>query len=263
MPEYPKRLYMIVHPINALLASQLSPEQFAQHYTLGSAKHYEGKVIFAELDAAFRDPFFPIDDYLAQTVPHADGKPKKTKFICSYAVLEHVDLKALRALYLVTTNGKSLKLESTPYSAVNEPGMVRIYQEIAPLTNLVASTLDQRAFARYLTTETRAKGAPKVCFTQYEFNEAEFMDRDPRAAVLRCSLPKTHPALLHEYLGELRADPGKKTKTINLNSTLADAPYTLVRHGFWFAAPKELVFFPMPSVAELSRDHYDWWRFAN
>lgn len=261
MPEYPKRLYMIVYPTNALVASQLDPDQFAQHYTIGSTKHYQGKVIFAELDPKFRDPYFEIDKYLKET-ERKDGLPKKTKFICSYAVLEHVDLKAMKALYLVTTSGKALKLESKPYTAKNEPGLVRIYQEITPLTNLVASTLDQRAFAKYLTTETKSKGAPKVCFTQYEFNVKEFEDANKDHPVLHCPIPETNPSLLHLYLQELEKDPKKATKTINLNSTLDEASYGLIRHGFWFADGKELVFFPMPTVAELSKNHYDWWRTA-
>lgn len=81
MAEYDKHLYMIVFPINALVASQLKPNEFAEHYTIGSAKHYKGKVIFAEVDINFRNPYFEIDHYLSLTVAHEDGRPKKTKFI--------------------------------------------------------------------------------------------------------------------------------------------------------------------------------------
>ena len=263
MPKYDKHLYMIVFPINALVASQLDPEQFAEHYTVGSSKHYEGKVIFAEVDPAFRDSYFEIDKQLALTVPHENGAPKKTKFISSYAVLEHVKLKALKSLYLVTTNGKALELKAKPYTAVNEPGLVRVYQEIAPVTSLVASTLDQRAFGKYLTTETKTKGAPKVCFTQYEFEVAGFMRRNENREIMQSPFPDTNPALLYDYLTELKSQPEKKTKTINLSSTLLAASYRLIRHGFFFAAGDDLLFYPMPSVAELERDHHDWWRFAH
>jgi hypothetical protein len=253
---------MIVFPVNALVASQLDPVQFADHYTIGSAKHYKGKVIFAEVDLEFRDPYFEIDRYLAETVPHPSGAPKKTKFVSSYSVLEHVDLKALKSLYLVTVNGKALELEAKPYSAVNEPGLVRIYQEITPLTNLVASTLDQRSFGKYITEGNKAKGAPKVCFTQYEFNVEEFMRTSKTGSHTHSPIPDTNPARLHEFLVELKGEPGKKTKTISLNSTLFEAPYRVLRHGFWFAAGDELHFYPMPTIAELERDHYGWWRFA-
>lgn len=257
-----KHLYMIVHPVNALVASQLSPEEFAAHYTIGSSKHYEGKVIFAEVDIAFRDKHFEIDLYLKDTVPHPDGSPKKTKFVSSYAVLEHVDLKALKALYLVTTDGKALELKPKPYTAVNEPGLVRVYQEICPLSNLVASTLDQRAFSKYITTGTRSKGAPKILFTQYEFDVESFLYMNQNRDMLTCPIPDTYPNRLHDYLLELKANSDKKTKTISLNSTMTAASWKLIRHGFWFAAPEQMVFFPMPSAKELEKDHYEWWRSA-
>ena len=262
MPTLAKHLYVIVHPVNALVASQLPPEKFAEHYTIGSSKHYEGKVIFAELDSAFRDKYFEIDHYLKETVPHPDGSPKKTKFISSYAVLEHIDLKALKSLYLVTTDGKALELKAKPYTAVNEPGLVRVYQEICPLSNMVASTLDQRAFAKYITAGTRSKGAPKILFTQYEFNVELFLHQNQNRDMLTCPIPDTYPNRLHDYLLELKENSEKKTKTISLNSTLTAASWSLIRHGFWFGGPDELVFFPMPSPKELEKNHYEWWRSA-
>ncbi len=262
MAELDKHLYMIVFPINALVASQLKPTEFAEHYTIGSAKHYKGKVVFAEVDIKFRNPYFDIDHYLSQTVPHPDGRPKKTKFVSSYGVLEHVDLKALKNLYLVTANGKALELVAKPYDAVNEPGLVRIYQEMTPLTNLVASTLDQRSFGKYITSETKSKGAPKICFTQYEFNVEEFLEKNKNRDMMYSPIPETNPARLYEYLLELKTHPDKKTKTISLNTTLLDASYGLIRHGIWFAEAGTMVFYPMPSREVLERDYYDWWRFV-
>lgn len=262
MATLDKHLYLIVHPINALVASQLPPDKFAEHYTIGSTKHYEGKVIFAELDPSFRDKFFDIDHYLKETVPHPDGSPKKTKFIASYAVLEHIDLKALKALYLVTTDGKALGLLPKEYTASNEAGLVRIYQEICPLGNMVASTLNQRGFAKYITSESKSKGAPKIVFTQYEFNVELFLHQNENRDMMTSPIPETYPNRLHDYLLELKQSKDKKTKTISLNSTLTAASWALIRHGFWFAAADQLVFFPMPSAKELERDHYDWWRSA-
>jgi hypothetical protein len=262
MPEYPQHLYMIVFPINALVASQLSPDAFAEHYTIGSAKHFHGKVLFAEVDINFRNPYFDIDHYLSLTVPHPDGKPKKTKFISSYGVLEHVDLKALKQLYLVTPNGKALALSAQPYSAVSDPGKVRVYQEITPLTSLVASTLDERAFARYITSETKSKGCPKICFTEYDFNVEDFLTKNENGEIMTSPIPETNPRRLWEYLSELK-HTANKTKTISLNSSLREASYRLIRHGFWFGAGGDLVFYPIPSIEEMERDHFQWWKHAN
>ena len=260
MAEYEKHLYMIVFPVNALVASQLNPVAFAEHYTIGSSKHFRGKVIFVEVDVNFRDPYFEMDHYLSMTVTHPNGSPKKTKFISSYAVLEHVDLKALRSLYLVTPNGKALEIKAKPYTAINEPGLVRIYQEITPLSNLVASTYDQRGFGKYITSETRSKGAPKICFTQYELNVEEFFEKNQNREIMLSPIPENNPVRLYQFLTELKADPSKKTKTISLNNTLLEASYTLIRHGFWFAAGNELLFYPMPTLKDLESKYYDWWR---
>lgn len=256
-------LYMIVHPNNALVASQLNPEQFGEHYTIGSAKHHEGKVIFAEVDPEYRDPYFDIENYLKQTVPHSDGTPKKTKYISSYTVLEHVKLSAIKSLYLVTVNGKVLELKSKPYTVHNEPGMVRLYQEICPLSNLVASTLDQRAFGKYITTGTRSKGSPKIFFTQYDFDIKAFLHTTKHGHIKHSPIPDTNLNRMLDYLTELERHPEKKTKTINLISTFSKVSYKVIRHGFWFASPDDFLFFPMPTVAKLERDHYAWWRFAH
>lgn len=47
---YDRHLYLILHPNHSLIASQLSPGDFIKHYVMGSSRHFEGKLIFAELD---------------------------------------------------------------------------------------------------------------------------------------------------------------------------------------------------------------------
>ena len=44
--------------------------------------------MFVELGPDFRDEFFRIDEGFA--LPHADGTPKKSVYISTYRVLEHV-----------------------------------------------------------------------------------------------------------------------------------------------------------------------------
>ncbi|HET6450850.1 MAG TPA: hypothetical protein VFI08_06040, partial [Spirochaetia bacterium] len=109
--EYANRLYVIVHPTSALIGSQYTPEQLARHYTVGPTRHYRGKVIFAEVDVAFRHPYFRIEEAIAELKPHEDGRPKATKFISCYRVLEHIELSALKSLYLTSEEGHCLELE--------------------------------------------------------------------------------------------------------------------------------------------------------
>lgn len=263
MPEYQKHLYMIVFPTNALVASQLPPDKFGEHYTMGSAKHFSGKVIFAELDVNFRNDYFEIDKYFAATVPHTDGSPKKTKFISSYNVLEHVDLSAIQKLFLCTRNGKVLPIEPAEYTAYNEPGMIRIYQEITPLETLVASMKDQRDFGKFITTQTKSKGAPKILFTQIDFNIDNFFENNRNREIFNIDLPGVNPYRFFDCITELKEKPEKTVKTISLGSLLKDISYKFLRHGFWFADGKELKFFPMPSETELQNQYYYWWKFVH
>ncbi len=263
MPEFEKHLYMIVFPINALVASQLDPTKFGEHYTTGSAKHFSGKVIFAEIDINYRHDYFDIDSYLEQTVPHEeDGSPKKTKFICSYNVLEHVELSAIKKLFLCTRNGKVLPIEPAEYKAINEPGLIRIYQEITPLETLVASTKDQREFGKFITTETKSKGAPKIFFTQIDFNIDHFLQTNKNREIFNIDLPGVNPYRFFDCIKELQDKPEKLTKTIGLGSLLREISYKFLRHGFWFASGDELKFFPMPSETELENKYFYWWKFV-
>ncbi|MBI9070953.1 MAG: hypothetical protein JEY94_05110 [Melioribacteraceae bacterium] len=262
MSEYPKHLYMTLFPTNALIASQLEPDKFGEHYTIGSAKHFSGKVIFAEIDINYRNDYFDIDEYLEQCNPHTDGSPKKTKYIASYNVLEYVDLDAIKTLFLCTTNGKVLPIESKDYTAVNEPGLIRIYQEITPLDNLVASTKDQREFGRFITTGTKSKGAPKICFTQVDFDIQRFFDMNKNKEIFQIELPDVNPYRFYDCIMELIDKPEKLNKTISLGGLLGDISYKFLRHGFWFAKGEKLKFFPMPSEAELEDKYFYWWKFV-
>lgn len=263
MTTYKKHLYMTVFPVNSLIASQLEPAAFGEHYAVGSSKYYSGKTIFVEVDIDFRDPYFDIDGALAETVPHADtGLPKRTKFICSYGVLVHVPFSALRDLYLVTINGKVLPLQKQPYTVVNQPGMIRMYQEICPLESFVASTKDQREFGKFITRETKSKGAPKIVFTQVDFNIHEFFEQNKGRDIHVCQIPNVNPYRVRDCINELASHPEKLTKTISLGSVLKDVSYRLVRHGVWFVDGDEMIFYGMPSIEELENNYYGWWKVA-
>ncbi len=261
MKEYPKHLYMIVFPINALVASQLEPDKFGEHYTIGSAKHFSGKVIFAEIDINYRNDYFDIESYLTRTLAHEDGGPKKTKFVGSYNVLENIHLSAIQKLYLCTTNGKVLPLEAKEFKPITKPNMIRLYQEVTPLDNFIACNLDHFEFGKYITTESVSKGAPKLCFTQIDFDIEQFLEIHKNKDVFNIELPNVNPYRFYDCIMELKENPEKKTKTISLGGILGDISYKLLRHGFWFIGGDESKFFPMPSEAELEDKYYYWWKY--
>ncbi len=259
MAQFDKHLYLILYPNEALVASQLSPEDFAKHYSVGSPRHFQGKVIFAELDPAFRDAgnYLRIDEYLGYTESGVPGSPKRTKFVKSYRVLEHIDFEALLRLYLVTTDGAVLGLDKGQEPSNYGTRRVRVYQELCPLQLLVASNLDPHEFGCYITEESWAKGAPKIFFTQYDVDIDEVLSGGFGMAG---PLPNVNLTNLVMALRELAQKPDKKTKTISLNPNVDAMSYKAIQPGFWFADTKSTVFYRMPSMDELHERHYSWWR---
>jgi hypothetical protein len=261
MSEFQKHLYLILHPNEALVASELSPEAFGEHYAVGSPRHFKGRVMFVEVDINFRSEYLRIDEYLAYTESGKPGVPKRTKFVKSYRVLEHLDFAALRKLYLVTTDGAVLGVDQGEEPEDRgEAGRVHVYQEICPLQLLVASNLNPRQFGAYITTGAWSKGAPKMFFTQYDIDVEKEVQRAESQVSMIGPLPNVHPANLPVALQELHADPKKKTKTISLNPNLDVTSYKAIQPGFWFAAGSDLVFYRMPTVDELHQKHSSWWR---
>jgi hypothetical protein len=261
MAEFQTHLYLILHPNEALVASQLSPEEFGSHYSVGSPRHFTGKVIFAEVDINYRAEYLRIDDYLAQTKSSHAGKPKRTKFVKSYRVLEHIELEALKKLYLVTTDGAVLGLDASDEPAdAGRAGRVRVYQEICPLRLVVASSLSPKQFGAYITEGTWSKGAPKIFFTQWDIDaESVVKSKDLRSFSLG-PLPNVNPSNLPTALRELAEDATKKTKTVSLNGNLDLTSYKNIQPGFWFADGEKSKFYRMPTMDELHAKHRFWWR---
>jgi hypothetical protein len=261
MSDYKKHLYLILFPNEALVASQLSPEEFGKHYSIGSPRHFTGKVLFAEIDIAYRQESLRIDEYLKQTESGIPGRPKRTKFVKSYRVLECIDFSALDKLYLVTTDGAVLGLDRSPEpESYGEKSHVRLYQEICPLRLLVASSLDPRQFGHYITQETWSKGAPKIFFTQYDIDVEATVSNNAVRSFSMGPLPNVNPTNLPTALKELQADPTKMTKTVSLNPNFDVMSYKTVKHGFWFSGGNETAFYRMPSIDEIQANHHSWWR---
>lgn len=260
MKNYDSHIYQILSPNPALVASQLSPELFAKYYTSGSTRYYAGKVVFAEIDLAFRHPFFNIEDGLAAMIPHDDGRPKATRFISSYRVLEHIDFNAIRKLYLTTAEGFAIGLESAAYGKAHQPGFLRIFAEITPLRMLVLSNSNFAEFGHQITDPNYPKGAPKQFYTQIELDIEEFIKDFEERPTMQPPIPGLHPAKLRDAILELRANPEKLRKGLSLANMFDNISYRSLRHGFMFASQDETKFFPVPSEQEIKEMNPRFWR---
>ncbi len=257
---YNTHLYMTLYPNNALIASHLSPEMFGKHYTSGSSRHYSGKVIFAEIDADYRNDYFPLDTVLQDLKPHEDGRPKSTKFVSSYRVLEHVDVEAIKMLYLVTEEGNSLPLESAIHDADHEKNKIRLYAEICPMRMMALSEYDFPAFGDYITSPDLTKSAPAQFYTQLEVDLPEFVEDFERNPFRPSPIRNIHPSTLRDAYYELLKYPSKHTKGIALDSNLGEFSFKIIRHGFMFASKKGNKFFPMKDHSDIEKNYYKFWK---
>lgn len=255
-----KHLYVIMWPNYALVASMLPPAEFGKHYSLGSSRYFHGLVVFAEIDEDYRHDFFPIDRLLEEVKPNAAGSPKRTKFISTYRVLEHIDLPAFRNLYITSTTGNVLSIEREPYDREHEQGFVRTFQEVCPLRTIVLTYMTPQEFGEYITDKEQPKSAPKVMFTQIDFAIDEFLQRLDADPFHSSPIPNVHPHKLRQQILELRARPDKRVKGISLDAALSKISFLRLRTGFWIAGGKELVYYPIPTQAELERDNFEWLR---
>lgn len=258
--SFANRLYQILYPNQALIASHLEPQDFARHYLVGSVRHYSGKLVFAEIDPGFRHPYFKIDEAFAGMKPHDDGSPKRTKFISSYRVLEHMDFAAIRRLFLANAEAQVLELVPGEYNKKHEAGYLRTYAEIAPLSMLVLSPLAMPEFGAFITAPGNAKGSPKLFYTQIELNIQEFLDTFEANPFSQAPFPFLHPSKLRDAILEMQAKPGKQTKGLSLFCPLDQISFRKIRHGFMFSDGAHSKFFEMPSLHDIEVNNFKFWQ---
>jgi hypothetical protein len=254
------QIYEIFYPHTCLVGSQLDGCHFAKHYIAGSTRYYKGKLIFAEIDYDFRDPYFDIDAALSELKPHEDGRPKATKFIASYRILEHMSFDAIETLFLTTPEGDCLELASASYKPPGKKGKFRIYAEIDPLRMLVLSTYDFLEFGEFITDPANPIGAPKFLYTQFDLDVDGFLAEFEKNPFMATPIPGLHPSILRDAVEELQTVDYKHNKGLSLDCRLDRVPYKLIKNGFMFASQDEKKFFPMPSLSEIEAENYRFWR---
>jgi hypothetical protein len=249
-------LYMSLVP-EALIASMLSPEEFGVYYAVGSKKKARGRAIFCEIDPDYRNDFFRINEGIARCVPHDDGTPKSSIYISVYRVLEHMDLSAIKKLYLTTQDGRTLGLE--PAEAYpGDDDQLHLYQEIAPVHPLVVSTLDPVSLYELIVKNPSSLiTVPAIAFAKLRLGE---LADDPAFGVVG-DLPYGNIDHLRECLIELRTKVIHTKMVDRIHS--ATVPYRTIKRGIFVGNAEKLICFPIPSQDELRTNHYPWWRSAN
>jgi len=249
-------LYFSLIP-EALIASNLPPEQFGQYYATGHNFKSKGEAVFFEVDPAFRNGYFPIDAGIARCQPHPDGRPKNSVYLSVYRVLENLPVSALGQLYLSTSYGQTLALgRQEPEPDARQAK--HLYQDLAPATSLVVSTLDPVGYYRTVTSEpSKFIHFPALAFVELGLGALE---ADPENGPMGdLPYPYLHP--LREAL--LVLDPQSKQTKLVQRAHSVEFPYRMVKKGFYVGNGGDLAFYALPSHEILRRDHAAWWRLAN
>lgn len=250
-----KRMYVVLQPHPSLIGSQLPPEDFARHYISGSARHYGRKIIFAELDIAFRHPYFKIDEAMEEVKTHADGRPKATKFIKTYRVLEHLDLSRILHVFLSDSDGRCLRLEPCDLYAPlrgKPAGGINFFAELCPMKIASISQLNYKDFGQHMTNPANSKGAPAICYTQLDLDAQRLLDDDAYLREITFSvLPGADGEKLRQALRIVRDIPEKPTKGILMEIDFSRISYTRIRHGIMLCNHEQMALFGMPALQDI------------
>lgn len=249
-------LYLSLIP-EALIYSHLNPEEFGTYYAVGSAKKSHGQAIFFEVETDFADPYFQMEEAFCRLKPHEDGKPKSSIYVSVYRVLEHVDLNALRKLYLTTQDGRTLGLTASD-EIPNGTDSLHLYQEIAPVTPLVVSLHAPSTFYEMIVKNPSSLiTVPAIVFTELELGE---LANDPEMGLMD-NLPYGNSDHLRQCLTEVKTKY-ISTKMVDRTSS-PSVQYRTVKNGFFVGNQQQLRYFPLPSHAQLRAENYRWFRSAN
>lgn len=251
-----KHLYLSLMP-EALIASQLTPEEFGAYYAVGAEHKTQGQAAFFEIDPEFRDPFLRIDESLALCVPHKDGSPKRSVYVGVYRIVEHVPLKALGKLYLVTKDGRTLGLDRAASIPEDDKGL-HLYHEIAPLHPLVVSTLGPKAFHKFLMGDSKKNIAvPSLCWAECKLGD---LSTSPEMGEVN-DLPYENIDHMRSCLIQLKTKNVSTKMVDRLNP--ASFQYRTLKNGIFYGTKDGLALYQLPSLEKMKSEHYQWWRSAN
>ena len=255
-----RRLYLVLYPNSSLVASQLEPIQFAQHYAQGSTRSSGGNFLFIEVDPDFRNDYFKIDIAYKDLKPHEDGRPKATKFISNYRTLEHIDFDALHTMFYCNLFGDYVELKPSEYSSAKRGDEMRVFIDINPTRMVALSRYNFADYGKFVTNPDSLISAPVRLYTQIDFNIEDFMTQFDANPFMAFSIPGVHPSRLRDAVTEVRKTPSKDNKGLSLNCPFGEISYKHLRRGFMFASKEKIKFYPLIPLSIVERDFFKFWK---
>jgi hypothetical protein len=250
-----KYIYLTCNP-EALVASMLPPRGFGMYLSTGTKKRNKGQTIFIEVDLAQVEDLIDMDNMNKRCVAKEDGSPKSSVYLSVYRVLESIPASALKSLYLTTDHGCVLELKQSPYDKKSEAeNALHLYQELCPVTPLVASGLPPSEFLKRLTDGSSPITLPKLLFVELKLGE---LSQNPRGGSAE-HLPYPNIGHLRDCLEILRGEADKLMKTVErvFSGTLL---YRTIETGFYVGSKDEIIYYPYPGMKQLEEINYEFFR---
>jgi hypothetical protein len=250
-----KYIYLTSTP-EALVASMLPPEGFGLYLSTGTKKRNKGQTIFFEVNLDQIESLIDINSLNKRCVAKEDGSPKSSVYLSVYRVLETIPTSALKSLYLTTDHGVVLELKKTPYDKSKEAqNALHLYQELCPVTPLVASGLAPSVFLKRLTDGSIPIVLPKLFFVELKLGE---LATNPLSGSAE-HLPYSNVGHLRDCLEILKGEYEKHMKTVQrvFSGTLL---YRTIETGFYVGAKDDMVYYPYPKMADLENINYEFFR---
>jgi hypothetical protein len=197
-----------------------------------------------------------MDSLNKRCVAKEDGSPKSSVYLSVYRVLETIPTSALNSLYLTTDHGHVLELKRAAYDKSQEPqNALHLYQELCPVTPLVASGLAPSVFLKRLTDGSTPIVLPKLFFVELKLGELATNPLHGSAE----HLPYSNTEHLRDCLEILKGEYEKHMKTVQriFSGLLL---YRTISTGFYVGAKDDIVFYPYPTMPELKNINYEFFR---
>lgn len=250
-----KFIYLSVTP-EALIASMLPPKDFGEYLSTGTKKMNKGQAIFFEIDLNQIEHLIDMDSLNRRCVPKSDGSPKNSVYLSVYKVLEMIPLSAIKSLYLTSYNGRTLELKRTPYNqAAETKNRLYLFQELCPVSPMIASDLPPSAFLKRLTDGSIPIVLPKLFFVELKLGD---LATDPKKGSIDY-LPYTNVGHLRDCLENLTGEYEKRMKTVQRVFS-GNLLYRTIDSGFYLGSKDEIIFYPYPTLTELENINYEFFR---
>lgn len=245
--------YLMCYRTEALVASHLPAHEFGSYMAAGTRKLSLGHVMFFQVDPDLKSDYFDLKKVRQRCVPHQDGAPKRSAYVSIYRVMEHVPLKALGDLHLVTRDGRVLSISGQDCDDADPKSKENMYIEFCPATARVVSRLSPIEFVKFMTASGSALHLPRLFFAD------QVLTRDESGALSE-DLPYLNRHHIVDCLNEL-AEQNKTTKTVERNPHHR-ALFRTINRGFYVGDQSGCRAYKLPAVKELEDTHRNWWRSA-